>query len=57
MKEKHICCLCGNEFIGFGNNPEPLMENSDENRCCDECNESKVIPERLVTWNKEEKEA
>lgn len=28
------CCLCGNEFKGFGNNPDPLMTTG---RCCDVC--------------------
>ena len=46
MDEKHICCICGQEFNGFGNNPYPV--NSDENaRCCDDCNITKVIPARL----------
>lgn len=37
MNEKHICCICGEEFEGFGNNPYPA--NKDENvRCCDVCN-------------------
>lgn len=24
MKEKHICCICGKEFVGYGNNPYPI---------------------------------
>jgi len=41
------CCLCGQEFDGFGNNPWPL--NNDENaRCCDKCNAEKVIPARIM---------
>ncbi len=41
------CCLCGQEFEGFGNNPWPL--NNDENaRCCDKCNAEKVIPARIM---------
>lgn len=40
------CCLCGKDFIGYGNNPWPLRENEDD-RCCDECNDTKVIPARL----------
>lgn len=43
MNEKHICCICGEEFIGFGNNPYPIKE---EGRCCDMCN-MKVIEKRL----------
>ena len=46
MDEKHICCICGQEFTGYGNNPYPV--NSDEDaRCCDDCNTTKVIPARL----------
>ena len=46
MDEKHICCICGQEFNGFGNNPYPV--NSDEDaRCCDDCNDTVVIPARL----------
>lgn len=41
------CCLCGKEFIGWGNNPYPLAEGEDD-RCCDECNYTKVIPARLA---------
>ena len=33
------CCLCGNEFSGYGHNPEPL---TDEGRCCNECNENVI---------------
>ncbi len=39
-----ICVLCGKEFEGYGNNPEPLAEGS----CCDECDCLKVIPERIM---------
>ena len=41
------CCLCGSTFIGWGNNPFPLSEKEDD-RCCDECNYTKVIPARLA---------
>lgn len=44
MNEKHVCCICGKEFIGFGNNPYPLKE---EGLCCNKCNE-KVIEARIV---------
>lgn len=39
------CSLCGTLTTGFGNNPEPLR--SYEHRCCDDCNMTKVIPERM----------
>jgi hypothetical protein len=49
-KKGFICCLCGKHTIGwdekgiYGNNPAPLK---DKGECCDECNETKVIPARL----------
>lgn len=44
--EWHTCPLCGTVFIGWGNNPEPLMAFED-GPCCDDCNWLKVIPARL----------
>lgn len=42
------CCLCGADILdGIGNNPAPLMETTEENRCCNDCNSTKVIPARL----------
>lgn len=46
---KFVCCICGNEFEGFGNNPYPICEDSRE-RCCDNCNSSVVIPERIMRY-------
>jgi len=43
-----ICCLCGEQFDGYGNNPAPLKDGV----CCDECNAKKVIPARLRGRNK-----
>lgn len=42
---KKTCCICGEEFKGYGNNPAPLVK--DEGSCCDKCNFEKVIPERI----------
>jgi hypothetical protein len=44
IKEKGKCCLCGEIYEHYGNNPAPIMFNG---RCCDDCNENRVIPERL----------
>ena len=52
------CCICGRQLEGFGNNPDGAMwrneegtivapEFSKEDRCCDFCNFTKVIPARL----------
>lgn len=43
-KEKFICIFCNKEFEGFGNNPDPIAK---EGRCCDRCNNNKVIPMRI----------
>ena len=46
------CCLCDDIFEGFGNNPEPLMDNcptdneEDDNECCNDCN-NQVIAARI----------
>ena len=45
MKKKKICCICGKEFEGYGNNPYPLKN---EGECCDKCNTNFVIPARLA---------
>ena len=42
------CCLCEKEIEAVGNwtegnNAQPLKDN----RCCDFCNNTKVIPERI----------
>lgn len=44
MKKYYDCCLCGGSREGFGNNPQPVVE---EGRCCDECNRERVIPARI----------
>ena len=43
-KEKKICIICGKEFEGWGNNPDPVAT---EGRCCDKCNDNVVLPARL----------
>ena len=45
--EKHICCICGIEFTGWGNNPYPV-NNEEGARCCDDCNNLYVIPARFM---------
>jgi len=42
----YTCCLCGSEEVGYGHNPAPLA--GDQNRACDSCNATKVIPARLA---------
>jgi hypothetical protein len=43
-EKKQICCICGETFIGCGNNPYPYKETG---RCCDSCNIHFVIPARI----------
>ena len=44
-KEPKVCVICGREFEGWGNNPDPV---EDHGECCDECNMMYVIPARLA---------
>ena len=44
--EKDICCICGKEINGYGNNPSPLK---DSGRCCEECNELAIKTRLLLT--------
>lgn len=40
--EVHTCVICGEEFIGWGNDAWPLADGD----CCDSCNEQ-VVDARL----------
>ena len=42
--EIKTCCICGQVFIGWGNNPEPVAKDGE---CCSDCNANRVIPARL----------
>ena len=46
-----ICCFCGKECEGWGNNPAPA-NNEPNARCCDDCNSTIVIPKRLEDFFK-----
>lgn len=63
VKEAPLCVLCGalcepwpdgDPPGGYGNNPAPLAEDTDEHpqRCCDTCNITKVIPARLRSFRR-----
>ena len=41
------CCICGRTFKGCGNNPWPVVKDADA-VCCDQCNDDKVIPARIL---------
>ena len=50
---KQTCCICGKEFTGYGNNPEPIVPYASGKRRCDDCNANVVIPKRIeLLWNK-----
>lgn len=49
VKRKFKCCICEQIFEGYGNNPYPVSKDPDD-RCCDICNDARVIPERLLNW-------
>ena len=49
----NICCICGEMFEGWGNNPAPVKEKGE---CCDNCNFVYVIPARLFGYRQHKKE-
>jgi len=52
-KRTYKCCLCGNKYEGYGNNPWPISLD-EEDRCCDMCNVTKVIPARIDLMHRKE---
>ena len=44
VEKTFTCCICGEESLGFGNNPAPYKE---KGKCCDSCNIKFVIPARI----------
>ena len=50
-----VCNICGKPIVGYGNNPYPICD-TDEERCCDECNNAYVIPARLIMMHRVDKE-
>jgi hypothetical protein len=44
--ETFKCCICGGMCKGYGNNPWPVVEDVGS-RCCEYCNDTKVIPARI----------
>lgn len=43
------CCICGNLFEGYGNNPAPVETRGE---CCDICHAEVVVPRRLLDARK-----
>lgn len=48
---EYTCCICGEDFEGYGNSPAPYKESG---RCCDACNRKFVVPARLMQLQDEE---
>ena len=45
---KHVCSICGKEFLNsYSNNASPF-----KGECCDDCNNNIVLPLRLALYNK-----
>ena len=47
------CSICKFPFKGFGNNPQPVKDLKVSDSCCDECNDTVVIPLRFRTLSRE----
>ena len=47
---QNVCCICGEKYEGYGNNPAPIK---DYGKCCDKCNIEKVIPARIKALKKD----
>jgi len=45
-RPQFTCSMCGLHFMGYGNNPWPVIKN-EEARCCDDCNQM-VIAVRIA---------
>lgn len=45
------CCICGRDFIEFGNNADPIKKGI----CCDYCNVRFIIPGRIFLSKNPEK--
>jgi len=45
------CCICGKPYLGYGHNADPIKYG----RCCNRCNDLRVIPARIRKMRKEAK--
>jgi hypothetical protein len=52
--EAGTCCLCGQKYTLYGNNPWPLST-VETDRCCRKCDDERVIPERLRLFRAQSK--
>jgi hypothetical protein len=49
MDKKGYCCFCFNKYDNYGNDIRPLTASTGD-RCCDRCNLTIVIPNRIKFW-------
>ena len=49
MDKKYECSICKNTQTGYGNNAQPI----NNGKCCNSCNYSVVIPERMQSAKNE----
>lgn len=49
LQKEGTCCICGKQFEWYGCNPDPLGDPLVD-RCCHECDRTKVQPARLRLW-------
>jgi hypothetical protein len=45
LSDKKTCCICGEDFHEWGNNPAPFTGEI----CCNDCNDRFVVPIRMIT--------
>lgn len=57
MEDKKVCCICGKEFTGYGNNPKGAVDTNkkeiswkSDDICCDDCNKKYVLPGRMFKF-------
>ena len=48
MKKETRCCFCNGLLNDvYGNNPWPFYQEDHNKRCCNNCNQTIVIPKRI----------
>lgn len=63
MEKIGTCCFCGKTYTNYGNSTwgcwsreEEMMGVGEKQRCCNECNETVVIPSRVMLMRKREEQ-
>lgn len=45
-ESEKTCCICRKLILGFGSNPDPLMDSAGQS-CCQKCDETYVLSARM----------